>query len=163
MTAPLTTYLNDHLGGAQVAIQVLESMREQHDDPRFREFARNLIPEIQADDVALRSIVEKIGASPSTAKRAGGWLLEKAARLKLGHTGSTNFETFESLELLALGIFGKLSLWKALQSASKRDHRLHQFDFDDLILRAEQQYEQVERQRLQLAGSVLLPPTAESA
>jgi hypothetical protein len=88
-------------------------MRDQHDDPTFREFASALPPEIQSDDAMLRSIAERIGASPSVIKKAGGWLAEKFARVKLGHTGSTNFEMFESLELLALGKHGKLILWKS--------------------------------------------------
>jgi hypothetical protein len=81
MSEPLVTYLHDHLGGAQVAIQLLEGMRDQHDDPTFRDFASALLPEIQADDAMLRSIAEKIGASPSVIKQAGGWLVEKFARV----------------------------------------------------------------------------------
>jgi hypothetical protein len=115
MFDPLVTYVNDHLGGAQVAVQLLEAMRNQQDDQEFRQFASVLLPEIQADDLVLSRIAEKIASSPSAIKRLGGWLLEKAARLKLGHTGSAGFELFESLELLALGIQGKASLWKALQ------------------------------------------------
>lgn len=159
MSYPLSTYLNDHLGGAQIAIQILEAMRDQHDDPRFRKFANTLLPRIQADDLTLRSIAEKIGSGPSTVKQMGGWLLEKAARLKLGHTGSTNFEMFESLELLALGIRGKICLWKALEAISKLDSRLREYDFEELISRAEQQYEEVESQRLDLAQTVLFPTT----
>ena len=108
MSDPLATYLADHLSDAQIAIELLEAMRDQHDDPRFREFASALLPEIQADDETLHSIAEKIGSCPSAIKQAGGWLLEKATRLKLGHTGSTDFAMFESLELLAVGIQGKL-------------------------------------------------------
>ena len=78
MFDPLVTYVNDHLGGAQVAVQLLEAMRDQQDDQDFRQFARVLLPEIQADDLALRRIAEKIGSGPSTIKRVGGWLLEKA-------------------------------------------------------------------------------------
>jgi hypothetical protein len=155
MSDSLVTYLNDHLGGAQVAIELLEAMRERHDDEKFREFAKALLPEIQADDQTLQSIVEKVGQDSSAVKKAGGWLLEKFARLKLGHTGSTDFELFESLELLALGIQGKLCLWKALQVASGVDSRLRQYDFAELVRRAEQQYDNVESQRLELAQTVL--------
>ncbi|MCU1225186.1 MAG: hypothetical protein JWQ42_3279 [Edaphobacter sp.] len=161
MSEPLNTYLNDHLGGAQVAIQILEAMRDQHDNQRFREFAGVLLPEIQADDRTLRSIAEKIGSGPSAVKQIGGWLLEKVARLKLGHTGSTDFEMFESLELLVLGIHGKLCLWKALQEASKLDSRLREYDFEELMSRAQQQYDKVESQRLDLAQTVL-SPTSQS-
>lgn len=62
MSRPLGTYLNDHLGGAQIAIQLLKAMRDQHDDPEYREFASGLLPEIEADDHVLRSFAEKIGS-----------------------------------------------------------------------------------------------------
>jgi hypothetical protein len=62
------------------------------------------------------------------------------SRLNLGHTGSTDFEMFESLELLVLGIHGKLCLWKALQAASRLYSRLREYNFAELIGRAEQQY-----------------------
>jgi hypothetical protein len=109
-------------------VPVLEAMRDQHDDPKIREFANTLLPEIEADDRILRSIAEKIGSGPSGAKQTGGWLLEKFARLKLGHTGPTDFEMFESLEQLALGIHGKLCLWKALQVAARLDSRRLEFE-----------------------------------
>jgi hypothetical protein len=155
MSNPLGTYVNDHLGGAQIAIQLLQAMRDQHDDPKYREFARVLLPEIEADDRTLRSIAERIGSSPSAMKEAGGWLLEKFARMKLGHTGSTDFDMFESLELLVLGIHGKLCLWKALEAASIRDSRLYGYEFGNLASRAREQYDKVEKERLDLAQAVL--------
>lgn len=157
MTEALATYLNDHLGGAEIAVQVLETMCEQHEDAKFREFAAALLPEIQKDDEVLRSIAKKIGHGPSAIKQAGGWFLEKLARLKLGHGGSADFEMFESLELLSVGIQGKLCLWKALDSASRLDARLRAYDFETLISRAVQQYEQVEAERLNLAQKVFVP------
>lgn len=157
MSDALVTYVNDHLGGARVALQLLEAMRDQHDDPKFRDFAAVLLPEIEADDRTLRALAEKIGSGPSAVKEVGGWLLEKAARLKLGHTGSTDFAMFESLELLTLGIHGKLCLWKALQMASRPDRRLREFDFEVLIRRAQQQYDKVENERLNLAERVFVP------
>ncbi len=160
MPAPLVTYVNDHLAGARTALQLLEAMRDQHDDQKFRDFAAVLLPEIEADDRTLRTIAEKIGSGPSVVKEVGGWLVEKATRLKLGHTGSTDFALFESLELLALGIHGKLCLWKALQVASGQDSRLLEFDFEKLIGRARQQYEEVESRRLNLAQRVLSPTSS---
>jgi hypothetical protein len=155
MSEPLTTYLNDHLGGAQIAIQILEAMRDQHEDQKFRQFANTLLPEIQADDQTLRSIAMKMHIGPSVFKEAGGWLLEKFSRFKLGHTGSTDFEMFESLELLSLGIQGKLCLWKALRAASELDARLREYDFEELCARARQQYDKMESERLDLAKALL--------
>jgi hypothetical protein len=156
---PLVIYVNDHLGGAQVAVQLLEAMRNQQDDHEFRQFASVLLPEIQADNLVLRGIAEKIASSPSTIKQLGGWLLEKATRLKLGHTDSASFDLFESLELLALGIQGKASLWKAVQVASEADDRLREYDFESPIRRALDQYSVVEKRRLTLAEAVFSPST----
>jgi hypothetical protein len=77
----------------------------------------------------------------------------------LGHTGSASFELFESLELLALGIQGKASLWKALQTALGADDRLREYDFESLIRRALDQYGVAENRRLTLAEAVFSPPT----
>jgi hypothetical protein len=79
MSEALITYLNDHLGGAQVAVQLLEAMRDQNDEQEFRQFASVLLPEIKADDLTLHHIAEKTGSGPSAVKQVGGWLLEKAA------------------------------------------------------------------------------------
>jgi hypothetical protein len=51
-----------------------------------------------------------LGQVQAQSKKASGWLLEKAMRLKLGHSGTTDFAMFESFELLARGIQGKLCL-----------------------------------------------------
>lgn len=77
MSERVVTYLNDHLAGAQIAVQVLEAMRDQHDDPRFREFAGALLPEFQADDRTLRSIADKIGLGPGTIKKLAVGFLRK--------------------------------------------------------------------------------------
>jgi hypothetical protein len=115
-----------------------------------------LLPAIRDDDHVLRIIAERIGPGPSPLKEVGGWILEKAGRLKLGHTGSTDFAMFESVELLVLGIHGKLCLWKTLLVVSSTGSRLQGFDFEALSCRAQQQYDQVERNRLHLARTVFL-------
>ena len=161
MSVALGTYLKDHLGAAQVAIQLLEAMCDQHKEERYREFARRVLPEIQSDDETLRSIIAAIAEEPSSIKNAGGWLLEKMARLKLGHTGSSDLEMFESLEMLSLGVAGKRSLWKALQIVSPADARLGTFDFAELLHRAEDQFDTIEHERLRLARQVLTPQSVK--
>ena len=156
MPEPLATYLKDHLAGAQVALNQLEAMCNEHEDERYREFAKRLLPDIKSDDNTLRSIVRTIDEEPSGIKNAGGWLLEKMARLKLGHTKTEGFELFESLELLSVGIVGKRSLWKALQILSKEDSRLRKFDFDTLLHRADDQFQAVEEERLRLVPRVFV-------
>lgn len=150
MSEPLGVYLQDHLGGAQIAVHLLEAMCEQHEQAEYRQFAEKLLPQIQSDDKTLRNIIAAIDEEPSGAKNAGGWLLEKLTRLKLGHTRSTGLEMFESLEMLSLGIAGKRSLWIALKVLSKEDARLSEFDFDALVQRADDQSGLAEQERLRL-------------
>jgi hypothetical protein len=58
---------------------------------------------------------------------------------------------FEALEVLALGIQGKRSLWIALAALAPGDARLRQLDLERLAERAQAQFEEVERARLRLA------------
>ncbi len=44
MAEPLVTYVDDHLDGARIALQLLEAMHD--DDQQFRDFAGALLPEI---------------------------------------------------------------------------------------------------------------------
>jgi hypothetical protein len=154
MSHPLVIYLNDHIGGAQIALETLRSMREEQDHPKFRRFADSLYPQIAEDDATLRGIIESFGEKPSSTKQLSGWLLEKGSRIKLGHTGSADFALFESLELLCLGILGKLSLWRALGVVTS-EPKLQAWDFLELSHRAQNQSKQVEQQRIALARSVL--------
>lgn len=57
----------------------------------------------------------------------------------------------------SLGIQGKLCLWKVLQSASGGDARLRGFHFKERPARAQQQFEDVESERLRLAAFVMQP------
>jgi hypothetical protein len=84
-------------------------------------------------------------------KDFAAWTGEKTSRIKLGFSPTSDFELFESLETLALGIQGMLSLWHALRVVTLADPRLGHLDFTELIARAEAQYEKVEDLRLSTA------------
>jgi hypothetical protein len=49
MSDPLATYLHDHLGGAKAAIDLLEAMRDGQQEQPLKDFAANLLIEVQAD------------------------------------------------------------------------------------------------------------------
>lgn len=57
----------------------------------------------------------------------------------------------QALETLAIGITGKLLLWRALKAAQQTASLLPQTDFDQLALRAQKQIKQVEAKRLDAA------------
>ncbi len=157
MSDPLSTYLHDHLGGAKAAIDLLEAMRDGHKDQPLKDFAASLLIEVQADRDTLQRLAEKVGSGSNVLKEFSGWFGEKATRFKLGQGSGGDFGTFEALEFLALGVRGKMGMWRALDVAAVGDTRLSGCDFKQLAARAEAQYQQVEQNRMQAAKSALQP------
>jgi hypothetical protein len=164
MSEPLSTYLQDHLAGAAHAIDLVEFMRDQHPTDELGQFAAGLLVEINADRDKLRQLADRVGAGSSSIKEITARISEKFARLKLRHDAEGGLGIFEALEFLAIGIHGKLELWRALEAIAAVDPRLKDMDFAHLADRAENQHAEVEKHRLRVAyrvfgGSV----TAESA
>ena len=163
MRDPLVTYLNDHLAGAKFAVEMLEELRDSHAEPEINHLGGEILEEVSQDVRVLRELVSTLDtAQTGRMKEAMGWLGERAARMKLRHRAAKQPGTLESLELLALGIWGKHSLWTALARASANDPRLQGMDYDQLAARARSQYERVEAFRLRAAESELNPAWAAS-
>lgn len=155
----LNVYLNDHLAGSDVALELLVRLSESAVDAEVRESAVTLHEEIQRDQRILRDLIASLGGGESQVKRALGWLAEKAARLKFGSSAEEDgFALFESLELLALGIEGKCSLWRALATIADREPVIRDLDLGALLERAHAQHDEVELLRLALAPGALLGP-----
>jgi hypothetical protein len=68
-----------------------------------------------------------------------------------------SFGTFQAIEFLALGILGKLALWRALEILSLSDSRLSGIPFAELVLRAKTQFSQVEERRLKIISTAFGP------
>jgi len=157
MNDPLATYLHDHMAGSSFAIDLLESMRDEHSGKPLGQFAAALLAEVEEDKQVLQGIVDRVGKPAAALKEAAAWAGEKLSRFKLSHGASGELGTFEALEALALGIQGKLALWHALAAIAAADARLREVNLDQLIARAEEQYDRVEERRLQVARTALQP------
>jgi hypothetical protein len=152
----LSSYVHDHLAGAVVAVNLLQALRDEHAGEPLAPFAARLLEDVEADRETLRELAERIGAPRGSAlKEATAWIAEKVGRLKLGRTAAGPLGTFEALEALALGILGKLSLWRALAVVAEVDERLAGVDYEELATRAMAQHEAVEERRLGLARLAL--------
>ena len=160
MDDPLGTYLNDHLAGSAHAADLLEAIRDQHPNEPLGEFAGSLLAEVQADRAVLKGIIDRVGAGSPKLKELTGWMAEKVSRYKLHREKQAGLGTFEALEFLALGIYGKLLLWRALGLLAPIDARLQSVDFRQLAARAEVQHIATEERRMQLAASALRPSRA---
>jgi hypothetical protein len=145
----LHTYLNDHLAGSVAAIELLDDLIEHHSEDRFGKIFRDLRDEIEADQETLRNLIRKLGAKESAVRKAGAWLAEKFSRVKIGDADDSA-ELLQALEGLALGISGKQLLWRSLAAIEANFPALQGSDFSELEKRAHDQFERVERLRMQM-------------
>jgi hypothetical protein len=152
----LRTYLNDHLAGSVMAIELAERTIRENDGTPIAAGLSRVLEEIREDQAVLRRLIERVGAEESPIKKAGAWLAEKAGRWKLGGTDEPGeLSRLEVLEVLTTGIHGKQGLWRALRVAVPRHEELRGLDYDLLESRAIGQHEQVEEMRLEAAKAAL--------
>jgi hypothetical protein len=151
----LAIYLNDHLAGSTVGVELARRARGSNEGTDLGDFLTELTAEIEADRETLGEVMQAVAADRDRIKVAGAWVGEKAGRLKPnGHLlGYSPLSRVVELEGLRLGIEGKACLWRMLREIA--DPRLSEFDFDALIARAERQRDELELHRLE-AGRVAL-------
>ena len=156
MNDNLSTYLNDHLSGAQFATEMLGRLRDSTKDALFRRHLAELLNQIEDDRVVLQGLVERLGEHRNAIKEVGAWLAEKASRLKLRTPEEEPLSTFETLEALSLGVLGKVKLWQALSLIASDEPVLSGVNFGELESRARVQHDQLEAFRLEAAEAALL-------
>ena len=151
----LAIYLRDHLAGATGGLELARRLRASNRDGAMGGDLERVCAEIEADRETLTEIMEALEVGPDPAKNAGAWLAEKLGRLKLNGrlTGYSPLSRLLELELLHLGITGKLDLWRALDETLPA--QLAEFDLPALIERAESQRQTVQRLRLDAAAMAL--------
>jgi hypothetical protein len=162
MEEPLRTYLHDHLAGAGFAIEMLKKLEEQYEGSETGAFAAAILKDISEDRATLAKIAAKVGENHAPMKDALAWLSEKASRVKLQQEDPAGFRTFETVEILSLGILGKRSMWRALSEIATYDSRVAGFDYEALAARAQEQFARVEEYRLRLAASAFAPKHART-
>jgi hypothetical protein len=147
MEDSLATYLKDHMAGAQFAMKLLEHLHEAYADDPLGYFAAELLRQIKSDFEVLQTIAGKFDADADPLKQAAAWVAEKASQLKLRCNRDNPLGTFEAIEFLALGVFGKLKLWQVLEILAPQRSELQNIDFKQLASRAQAQHEELELQR----------------
>jgi hypothetical protein len=87
------------------------------DDPEMGEPLAGLCEEIEDDREALQRVMAGLGVGRSHLKPKLAWAGEKLGRLKLNGTlrEYSPLSRLLEIELLALGVTGKLRLWSALR------------------------------------------------
>ena len=154
----LATYLNDHLSGSVVALELLEHLESSYAGTPLETFFKDLTAEITADREKLEGLMSQLEIAESRPRKASAWVTEKITALKLlvDDPVDGDLRLFESLEALSLGIEGKRGLWLALAALAERSPQMRVLDYQELISRAEAQRSRVEEKRIETAKRALV-------
>jgi hypothetical protein len=158
----LAIYLNDHLAGATLGVELARRLRSSNkDDAEFGQPLSQLCAEIEGDRETLERLMEQleVGRDPVKPTLAKG--AEKLGRLKLNGRiwGYSPLSRVLELEVLSGLVGGKMQLWNALEQSF--GGTLDGFDFHALAARADTQGQRLED--LHLAAAQRALPSATSS
>ena len=153
----LAIYLNDHLAGATVGVELVRRAAGANQGTPLGETLEQLAAEIAEDRESLQRAMSDLDVGQDRIKVAGGWTAEKFGRLKLNGQlkGYSPLSRLVELEGLHLGISGKLELWRMLKQTA--EGRLRSVDLDELIKRAESQRRRLAPYRKAAAEQAISP------
>jgi hypothetical protein len=153
----LTTYLKDHHTGSVAALELVDHLIETFEGKSLEQFFKSLRKEIDADQGKLQELTKKAGAKESAVRKAGAWVAEKFARMKVRINDSEKDQMglLNAPEALLIGITGKEALWSALEAASKNVASLRGVDYARLRHRAREQRDLVDAKRLEWPAKFL--------
>jgi hypothetical protein len=154
----LAVYLNDHFAGSTVGHELAKRSASNNAGTEYGAYLSELEHEIAEDRVSLQRIMERFGVKEDKLKTGAAFVGEKLGRLKPNAqlTGYSPLSRVVEIEILLLGISGKLALWGALRHVAHADDRLDPEELDVLIQRAERQREGLEPHRLAAAAEALI-------
>jgi hypothetical protein len=154
----LATYLNDHFAGATGGLALARRAASENEGSELGDFLTELAAEIDADRETLREIMATLGVGADRTKIVAARVFERVGRLKPNAQlrGYSPLSPLVELEMLRLGIQGKLALWRALGEIAGA-LPLDAERLSELAARAERQAADVEARRLEVARSALAP------
>jgi hypothetical protein len=153
----LGTYLNDHLAGSTVGLELAKRARGSNEGTEYGEVLERIAGEIEEDRETLQRLMESFEIKRDRPKVLAAWTAEKFGRLKPNGRllSYSPLSRLIELEGLALGISGKLSLWEALGEVADEDARLDAAELKRLSQRAERQRAEVWELRQRAAHEAL--------
>jgi hypothetical protein len=154
----LATYLNDHYAGATGGLALARRAASENEGSELGAFLTELGDEIEADRATLGEIMSALGVGTDRTKVIAARVFERVGRLKPNAQlrGYSPLSPLVELEVLGLGIRGKLALWRALGEVAGTPP-LDAEQLADLAARAERQVADLEARRLEVARSALAP------
>ncbi len=149
----LRIYLNDHLAGSIAGEELAKRTRSNNAGTPLAAYLDEFLVELKEDQVVVEAILDSIDATKDRIKQLAAWIAEKAGRLKLNGqvTGYSDLSRLLEIEGLCLGVEGKLSLWRSLETVQEQHPALAGVDLAAQIRRAEKQRAKLETFRREAA------------
>jgi len=159
----LGIYLQDHMAGSVAGVGLAKRAAGSNEGTQLGAALERIATEIEEDRDSLARVMEELGVGRDRLKNAGAWTLEKAGRLKPNGSvlSYSPLSRLIELEGLALGITGKLGLWRSLEATLGPSVAGESFAL--LAERAERQRQVLEPFRLQAARDAFADARAAAA
>ena len=139
----LIAYLRDHLSGSDVAVAVVHRLVSTDHSAADRPLFQRLAKEFEEDRSVVRALLNELGASGRSIKRAAG--VASGATLSVTAGGAPGeLSLLRTLEGLSIGVQGKRCMWRALQNLRTSPSGM---DFAELEAKAIRQWEAIEERR----------------
>jgi len=151
----LDVYLTDHLAGATAGVNLAQMAAQEHRSDEHGAFFGEIASEIKADHDRLEQLIDDLGSDRSATKNAAAEIGSKLMAPKFTGGDDDALNAFITLETLAIGVEGKLCMWKALKLVEDSNATLQSFDIDGLVERAQSQRDRLEAKRLEVAPQAL--------
>ena len=153
----LSIYLNDHLAGATVGVELSKRAASSNEGTEYGAFLAELSHDIAEDRASLERLMERFGIAKDRVKTTAAWAGEKFGRLKPNAhlTSYSPLSRVVELEALRLGVNGKLGMWQSLIAVQDEDERLDPEELGVLAERAEAQLRGLEEHRLRAVAETL--------
>ena len=135
--ANIGVYLNDHLAGSVVALELMDHLKKSHAGTAIKDFLVNLRADVLADRAELEALMGRLKISPNARRKAMAWTTEKLAEIKLRLDDPAG---------------GPLYLLEALEAIAALRPEIDKF-FEQVMVMAEN--DDVRKNRLVLLAEVL--------
>jgi hypothetical protein len=154
---PLDVYLNDHLAGSTMGLDLARRIASQAEGTPLGEVMAPIAEEIARDRETLERLMDGLGTTQNPVKQGLTWMAEKASALKFSGatTGDDELGALLALETLSLGVEGKRCMWESLTVIPDPEPALAELDLPELISRAVAQRAAIDRERLALVPTAL--------
>ena len=152
----LRIYLNDHLAGATLGVELAKRSQKSNRGTPLGDFLAEFVADVSADKTQLEDLMGKVGVGRNMMKSRATWVAEKIGRLKSNGrvTGYSDLSRLIELEGLIVGVTGKIGLWQSLSEAYPPPQP-PPADFQALMQRAQAQLDELKHHHKGAAAKAL--------